>query len=182
MQNPFLIGKNIYLRPIEETDAPTFIAWLNNPDVTRYLETGRFPLNLLREREYIQNLYKDDRGLNLAIVLKDGDKHIGAVGLDGIHPIDRKATFGIFIGDTSCWEKGYGTEATQLMIAHGFNTLNLNRIRLRVMAYNPRAICVYKKVGFVQEGIFRKENYRNGAYHDVIAMAVLKTDWQQKTG
>ncbi len=50
----------------------------------------------------------------------------------------------------------------------------LHRISLSVIADNVRAIRVYEKVGFKQEGI-RKEDYfgEDGRYHDVVEMGLI---------
>ena len=162
MQNPFLIGERIYLRPIEEADASNYVRWLNDAEVSRYLAAS-FPLNLFREQEYVRNLYTDRNGLNLALSLQDGDRHIGGAGIHDIHQTDRSATFGIVIGEQDCWGKGYGTEATRLLVAHGFDTLNLNRIGLNVFEFNPRGIRAYEKAGFVKEGLLRQATTRKAS-------------------
>jgi RimJ/RimL family protein N-acetyltransferase len=63
------------------------------------------------------------------------------------------------------------------MLKHGFDTLNLNRIALRVFKNNPRAIRSYEKAGFVHEGRLRQEHYQNGEYVDVFIMSILRTEW-----
>ena len=73
--------------------------------------------------------------------------------------MNRCARFGIFMGEKSFWNQGYGTEATRLMLKHAFETLNLNRIFLHVYETNPRAIRAYEKVGFVKEGLLRDAIY-----------------------
>ena len=37
VQNPFLIGSKIYLRPLDLADAPILTTWMNDPEVTKYL-------------------------------------------------------------------------------------------------------------------------------------------------
>jgi RimJ/RimL family protein N-acetyltransferase len=176
--NPFLVGQDIYLRPLEIEDAGTYVRWLNDAEVAGYLEAGAFPFNRLREEEYIRNLYKNDRGMNLAIVLKQEDRHIGSVGLEGIKLADRRGVLGIVIGEKDCWGKGYGTRAIQLMLRHAFHTLNLNRISLRVFEPNKRAHACYRKVGFVEEGRLRQEHYAEGSYQDVLLMSILRPEWE----
>jgi len=67
-----------------------------------------------------------------------------------------------------------------LMLQHGFETLNLNRIMLRVYEDNPRAIRCYEKAGFVHEGRMRQARYAEGEYRDILLMAVLKYEWDQR--
>jgi RimJ/RimL family protein N-acetyltransferase len=81
------------------------------------------------------------------------------------------------LGEKEFWNKGYGTEAMQLVLQHGFQTLNLNRIMLEVYTTNPRAIRCYEKVGFVHEGCKRQGMYKNGVYIDVLLMSVLRQEW-----
>ena len=84
---------------------------------------------------------------------------------------------GLFIGDKSCWNKGYGTEVMRLLLQHGFGTLNLNRIFLRVDTENLGGIRAYEKAGFVQEARLRQADYREGRYCDDLIMSVLRSEW-----
>ncbi len=67
----------------------------------------------------------------------------------------------------------------RLLLQHGFDTLNLNRVYLRVYANNLRAIRCYEKTGFVLEGRMRQAQYQNGEYLDILLMSVLRSEWDQ---
>jgi len=179
MKNPFLIGTKIYLRPLEKEDAPSLQGWINDPDVRRTLNMYR-PMNLQDEEEFITRSTKSEHDLALGIVVKSQDKLIGATGLHRMDFKNRHASFGISIGDKTEWCKGYGTEATSLMVKHGFETLNLNRIWLNVYEYNQRGVRAYEKVGFRREGVLRQDTFRDGRYWDTIAMAVLREEWRKE--
>ena len=66
----------------------------------------------------------------------------------------------------------------KLLLEYGFNTLNLNRIDLKVNDFNSRAIKCYQKIGFIEEGRMRQSCFRNGKYHDQIIMSVLRSEWK----
>ena len=104
-------------------------------------------------------------------------KLIGSLAFNEIDWRNRAAEFGIMIGDKTYWNRGYGTEAVRLLVNHGFNTLNLNRIFLRVFENNPRAIRAYEKAGFVHEGRLRQAEFRDGKYIDVLMMSMLKDEF-----
>ena len=176
MDHPFLIGSKVYLRPLESTDAPTLLPWVNDPEVTRTLKLYQ-PLNLSAEEEFIAQVNQNDKELILGIVVRETDKLVGDLGLTLIDYRCRRACFGLMIGDKSAWGKGYGSEATALILAHAFETLNLNRVWLNVYEYNHRAIHVYEKLGFRREGVLRQDHYREGRYWDTIAMAILRAEW-----
>jgi ribosomal-protein-alanine N-acetyltransferase len=176
MKNPYLIGNKIYLRPLEKEDAVSLSTWMNDPEVTRTLNAYR-PFSLRDEEEFIAKSTQGEHDLALGIALKSNDQLIGTCGLHRIDVKNRHASFGISIGDKAEWSKGYGTEATALMVRLGFETLNLNRIWLYVFEYNQRGIHTYEKVGFQQEGILRQDSYHEARYWNTILMAILREEW-----
>ena len=180
MKNPFLIGSKVYLRPLEREDAPLFIPWVNDAEVTRTLEVFYRPKNLQDELAFIDGVSKDEHAVVFGIVEKETDRLIGSAGLHQIHFKDRHAEFGILIGEKSAWNKGYGTEVTALITGYGFETFNLNRVWLRVHEDNQRGIKAYEKVGFKHEGVLRQHKYREGRYLDVIVMGILKEEWENR--
>jgi RimJ/RimL family protein N-acetyltransferase len=180
MRNPFLTGTNIYLRPLEREDAQQCVAWFNNPEITRWLLMYR-PINLRAEEEFIDKALQSEHDLVLGIVVQNNDRLIGGTGLHQIDFKNRHAGFGISIGEKEEWDKGYGTEATRLMVRHAFETLNLNRVWLHVYEYNQRGIRTYEKVGFQKEGILRQDTYGEGRYWDTIVMAILREEWNART-
>jgi RimJ/RimL family protein N-acetyltransferase len=178
MINPFLIGDRIYLRPLdEEADLDRCLGWINDPDILATLGR-RSPMSRSMEREWLLGQYQDDRTFSLAIILKDGDRHIGNTGLHAIAPVDRSAEFGLLIGEKDVWGEGYGPEAGRLILAHGFGQLGLHRIFLRVFSFNERARRVYEKIGFRLEGTLRESYFRNREFHDTLVMSILEQDWE----
>ena len=51
----------------------------------------------------------------------------------------RTAMFAISIGQKECWGKGYGAEATRLVLDYGFSALGLYNVMLTVYSHNERA-------------------------------------------
>ena len=92
---------------------------------------------------------------------------------------NRSANFRIMLLDEIHFGKGYGTEATKLILKHGFGQLNLHRIDLEVYDFNPRAARVYEKAGFVREGVKRDVLFWDGAYHGAIVMSILKPEFER---
>ena len=176
MKNPFRIGTTIYLRPLEREDAPRIQAWINDPEVTATLAFYR-PMNLQAEEEFIRHVNEGEHDMVLGIAVKETDALIGVTGLHRIDFKNRHTSFGISIGEKSEWGKGYGTEATSLMVQYAFETLNLHRVWLQVYETNERGRRCYAKVGFQQEGVLRQERYHAGRYWDAILMGILREEW-----
>jgi len=102
---------------------------------------------------------------------------VGGVNLHAIDHRHRTAELGIYVGETDCWGKGYGTEATMLVLDYGFNALGLHNIMLRVFSHNPRAIRAYEKAGFRVIGRRREAHRHGGEVHDDIYMDCLSTEF-----
>ena len=73
--------------------------------------------------------------------------------------------------------KGYAYAAYNIILPYLFKTYNLNKISLEVLCTNNIAINLYKKIGFIQEGIKRQEVLKNGVYIDSIIMSLLKSEY-----
>ena len=172
----FLFGERLYARPVDDSDAERFQRWMNDPAVRDSLG-HHLPMSERMQREFLEGVGKRPDEIHLCLALKDSDRHIGGMGLIQINAKDRVALFGIYIGEGDCRGKGYGLEATRLMLRYAFETLNLNRVELNVFDFNRAAIHVYEKVGFVREGVRRESCFLNGRYHDTLAYGLLAREY-----
>lgn len=177
--NPYAVGERVYLRPLDRDDVDDLLQWIHDPEITATL-TFRWPLSRAQEEVYIDDIYAGQKEMTLGIALREDNRLIGAIGLHAVDTIHRRATFGLFIGETVEWGKGYGTAATKLMIEVAFGRLNLRRLELDVYSYNAAARRIYEKLGFQLEGTRRQHIYWQGAYHDVHLMALLRDEYAIK--
>ncbi len=176
-----IYGQRIRLRHVEREDLPRFVDWLNDPEVRQGLAM-HLPISQVEEEQWFENILKrdnDERPLVIEVKGQDGWTMIGNSGFFNIDWRNRCAELGIFIGNKTFWNQGYGTETMGLLLHHGFTTLNLHRIFLRVYEENPRAVRAYEKAGFVREGCMRQAEFRDGKYLDVLLMSVLRPEWQE---
>ena len=174
-----LTGERVRLRAMKKEDLPHFVRWFNDPEVRQHLKIFQ-PMSLDQEEKWYADILTrpvEEQPLSIEIMDAGGWIFVGNCGFMQINQHDRSAEIGISIGDRAYWNKGYGTEAMQLLVDHGFMNLNLNRVYLHVYATNPRAVQSYEKAGFSMEGTLREARYLNGAYVDVIVMGILKGEW-----
>jgi len=176
--NPFLAGSQVYLRPLEKTDlGEHYLAWLNDPEVTRYLETGVFPTTRQDLEKFFESVTGSRTQVILAIMDKKSNRHIGNVKLGPIDWLHRRAVFGILIGEKKFWGRGIGQEVTRLAVEYAFLRLNLNRVSLGVSVEHKSGVRCYEKIGFRVEGCFRQDLFRNGEYHDRLWMGLLRDEY-----
>ena len=178
MQTPFLIGTRLYLRPLDRTDAPLLAAFVNHPETRRTVLRPR-PTSLMQEEAFLMQLGSSERDIMFGLALREGGSLVGVSGLHQLDHVGRKAQLGLLIGLAEQWGKGYGTEATRLMLEYAFTTLNLNKVGLQVFSNNPAARRVYEKAGFRLEGTLREDYFVDGAYVDTLCMGVLRSEWRR---
>jgi|Deesub1362B_J571_1020462.scaffolds.fasta_scaffold00026_130 RimJ/RimL family protein N-acetyltransferase len=173
-----IYGEGVRLRAIEREDIPTFMRWFNDPEVRRYLTTYE-PMSRAKEERWFEEYLTRQNDLILAIEAREGGTwvHIGNIGLHRIDWKNRTATLGIVIGEKEYWGRGYGTEAVRTMLRYAFLELGLNRVELETFSFNPRAIRCYEKAGFKREGVRRQALHRDGSFHDVILMGILRSEF-----
>lgn len=174
-----LYGERIRLRAVEREDVKQFHEWVNDPEVTRGLSLY-LPLSMQDEENWFEGITKRDPNEKpFAIEVRKGRnwKLIGNCGVFNIDFVNRSGELGIIIGEKAEWNKGYGAETMTLLLRHGFETLNLHRLFLRVYSTNVRAVRSYEKAGFLLEGRLREAVYKRGRYDDVLIMSVLRSEW-----
>ena len=166
-----LEGENVYISPMNADDAEIYAKWLNNPEITQYVNLHNSLVSIYGEKEYIENF--SNKEFHMCIVKKSNDELIGNIALDKIDYKNGTAELGIFIGENDNLGKGYGSEAINLLTNYGFNELRLHTIYLTVLDNNPRAKRAYTKCGFKECGRRHEAMYRNGKYIDVIYMELI---------
>ncbi len=172
-----MTGDKCYLSPLDINDAEKYSIWLNDQEITDYLQLATSVISIEAEREFLQNLSKDH---HYAIIDAETNQLLGNVGLININHVHRSAEIGIFIGEKNYWSKGYGKEAMSLLIDYSYKKLNLNNIFLRTYSFNPRAIACYEKIGFKKIGEIRQGIFRNLQYNNIILMDILPEDFYEK--
>jgi RimJ/RimL family protein N-acetyltransferase len=180
-REPVLAAGAIYLRPAERRDIPLFVRWFTDRRTTRTLMLAS-PLSDAMEERWFERIL-DAHGKDVwhyVICLRSDDRPVGGIDLREVDLRNGSASLGIAIGDPDDTGQGYGTAALRALIGFGFGELRLERIQLDVYDFNERARQVYERVGFVHEGTLRRALFREGAYHDVHRMAILRDEWAKQ--
>jgi RimJ/RimL family protein N-acetyltransferase len=171
-------GKLVRLRAYEKSDISTILQFLNDPEVKRLMNPGiPYPITVEDEEKWLASNSSLKETYSFAIETLEDGKYIGGCGINEINWKNSWATIGIFIGDKNYWGRGYGTDAIDTLVKFIFEQLNINKIKLEVFSFNERAINSYKKVGFKVEGVLREELFRDGKYHDILIMGLLRKEY-----
>jgi len=128
--------------------------------------------------EWITQWYERHAGtaqdsLVFTIVCKADGQPVGNIALQDVDYRNRTAEMGIYIGDAANRGRGYGSEATRMILAFAFRVLGLHNVMLRVYEYNEPALRVYRKAGFREIGRRTQSQFMDGRFWDVILMECL---------
>lgn len=184
---PTLCGERVVLRPFATADIEAMGAILADPEVLRLTGSvhssgaAQSQPRELDERtlDWYRSRNEQSDRLDLAVVDRSTGQCVGEAVLNDLSEPDASCNFRILLGPSGR-DRGFGTEATRLIIDHAFGTTALHRIELDVIAFNPRALRVYERVGFVIEGRRRDAFSFDGERYDDIIMSILRPEWASR--
>jgi RimJ/RimL family protein N-acetyltransferase len=174
-----LTGSRVVLRRHIPENLAAFRRWYADPEIARLARYQEAPMRPEEIERFFAARVVGPDAMAMAIHESAGDRLVGTCAFSQLDGDNGSALYHITIGEKDAWGRGYGTEATRLMLDHAFGTLGLHRIALFVFEFNDRAIRAYRRCGFVLEGRARESIHRDGRWWDELAMSVLEPDWRR---
>jgi len=172
---PTIVGERVRLEPLGIEHYDGLRPMFDDPEGRRMTATTRvFDDEMLRN--WFSTRQEHDDRADFAIVEVETGRVLGEVVLNDLDSDDECCNFRIGLTGPDIYGRGYGTEATTLVLDYAFDTVGLHRVELDVYSFNPRGQRAYEKAGFVREGVRRQALRWDGEWHDVIVMGVLATD------
>lgn len=170
---PTLMGERVVLRAAELSDRDARLAAGNDEGAIRGYGGEWDPRHVFGRAgadRWYRRFVEAPAGWVIAI---DG-RPIGNVSL-GSHPLKpRCSTLAIGSWRPEDRDRGFGTEAVQLVTRHAFTDLDLHRIELRVLVSNLRAVRSYEKSGFSVESRERDTAFAAGHWQDDLIMVLFE--------
>jgi ribosomal-protein-alanine N-acetyltransferase len=178
-RNIFLKGKGVWLVALSSYDVENsnWYGWFNDEEVCINLQKHYYPNTLSLQNEFLSNkVEKDKTILQLGIFDVENEKLVGVTSLYSIDFINRKAGFSIVIGEKEARNISNFIETAKLMFAHGFFTLNLERIYGGSIS-NDLVNLMCRTLDCQKEGELRNDIYKNGAYHTAYLYGILRKEF-----
>lgn len=170
-----LDGKRLILSRMQVSDVTkNYCNWMNDKEVTCFLESRFYSHSIDSLREYVCKLQNDPNELLFAILLKENKRHIGNIKLGPINWIHHFAEIGLMIGEKDFWGRGYASEAIQIITEYAFDTLGLNKLIAGCYELNKGSLKAFQKAGFGIEGVHKKHFLYDGRYIDSIRLGLNK--------
>lgn len=169
-------GKSVYLRPLEKSDLPARVKWVNDPAVRRTLMFD-YPLSLAKTEWWFSKAAIDPAKRHFSIIHREEDALIGMTGLLDIDLRHQRAQMYITIGEKAFWGRGLADEIIPLVQNYAFCELGLNRLYLYTLPSNARGRKVYERNNFTAEGVLRQHYFCVGELQDLHVHSILRADW-----
>lgn len=172
---PTLRGSNVLLSPMMESDVTSsYLEWLSNPKINRFLETRFQDHTLDSLREFVRGFQDNPNSILFKIELVDSLQHVGNVKLGPIDWNHGFADTGILIGDESLHGRGIGTEVIVLIRDYAFHELSLRKLMASAYEENVGSIKLYQRAGFEIEGVRKRQYELDGDYTGLVLMGCRK--------
>ncbi|NLJ81393.1 MAG: GNAT family N-acetyltransferase [Firmicutes bacterium] len=173
-QFPVLETKRLVLRELKYDDGPDIYAYFSE-GIAQYYDW--LPATVPEGRgfvRYFKSGYRDKHSIRWAITVKPRDKIAGTVGFSEFEHFSR-ADLGYELAKRF-WGQGLMSEALEVIIPFGFQTMGLHRIQALVVPENTASIHLLEKFGFQKEGLLRQYNYvrHRNVWEDNLIMALLR--------
>jgi UDP-4-amino-4,6-dideoxy-N-acetyl-beta-L-altrosamine N-acetyltransferase len=173
-----IIGQGIfYLRPVRLDDREKIYLWRNMPEVAKYMYTD----HQITEEEH--NLWFDavqkGSGRKYWIIVYEKEE-VGLVNLYDIDPLNRRCFWAFYIASKNVRGKGVGSIVEYYILKHVFEDLDYNKLCCEVLSSNHNVVDMHKNFGFQEEGLYRQHRIKNGQFVDVVALGMLRSEWNEK--
>jgi diamine N-acetyltransferase len=167
----FLENDTILLRALEPEDLDFLYKWENNSALWKYGSTLT-PYSKFALKEYLSDSLHGifyTRQLRLIIVERTGNQVIGMVDLYDFDPLNLRAGIGILLDD-SYRNRGFGSQALQLIREYAFRFLHLKQLYAFVPKNNPASHRLFIKNGYEETGLLQSWLKTESGYTDVYFM------------
>lgn len=173
-------GKKIKIRAYNEKDTHKIWELISEKGIRETLSVEAiFPYSFENEKSFVNSAMNYNGELfNFVIEVLETHDVIGGCGINAMDRKNSVATIGIWLGK-EYHGKGFASDTLRVLCSFIFDELNVNKVKLNYFDFNEAGKKCYESVGFIQEGVHRKEIFRYGKYHDKISMGLFKNEMKK---
>lgn len=170
---PTISGAGFILRQINSYDIDFIYLGLSNPEVIKYYGVKYNSLSQTQQQmDWFKELEETETGIWWAIVNEKNNGFYGAIGLNNLNKIHRKAEIGFWLLP-NFWGKGIMSGALNLVINYAFTDLYLHRIEAMVEKENINSKKLLQKLNFSFEGTMEDYEIKNENFISIDIYAKL---------
>lgn len=165
---------DIKLIEIKEEDLELIRNWRNSEEVSRYMYTSD-QITPEQQLDWFTKIKNDD-SQKYWLIEYDNIK-LGLVSIYNIKQNFKHCSWAFYLGNSDVRGAGIGSKVEYTILNYVFEIMKFNKLMCEVFSFNEKVIQMHKKFGFQQEGLFREHILKDGKFFDVVALAILKCEW-----
>ena len=167
----------VHLRDVQPEDKEKIREWRNLPEIARYMYTDHYITPEEHER-WFQRIMSDP-SYRYWIIVCDG-VDVGLVNIYNLDQRNQRCYWAFYVADPNVRGKGVGSFVEYSILHYVFDELGLNKLCCEVLAFNEAVTNMHKSFGFQQEGLYREHIIKGGEPFDVVALAMLRKEWESR--
>jgi len=170
-----LVGNLVKLRALEPEDLE-FLFQIENNEIFWEVSHTQTPFSKYVLKQYLENAHLDifeSKQLRLIIEEKSTKKKVGMIDLFDFNPQHKRAGIGILI-HPDFQQKGFASEALELIIKYSFSYLQLHQLYANIIAENEKSLALFNKHQFKKVGIKKDWIFFDGKMKDEILFQLIK--------
>lgn len=171
-----IYGKKVVLRAMEKEDCEMIRGMFNDPEMEDLVVGWAFPVSHYAQEKWLENHYSDRQSFRFVIETEE-DGPVGIATLTDIDWKNRRATHGIKLNSKEKRTKGIGTDTVMAIMRYAFDELGLHRLDGSWFKTNAASIGLYKKCGWVEEGVKREYVFKKGHFRDLVVVGILSSEY-----
>ena len=176
----FLKGEKIYLRKLVLKDVnKKYLSWMFDKN-NSYIPAASYTKTMDSLKKYVKKKLNNSSVLFFAIIDIESGTHIGNIKMEPINWASKTASFGRLIGHRDFKKKGYGTEATKIILKFAFEILNLKKISSYCLKENIAAIKSNTKNGMSIKKNTKNKQFIKNKWRTLIELRISKKDWNNR--
>ena len=176
-----LESKRLILKPVEPEDLSFLMEQRWDADLTDYIIHN--PISSYNQQQWYEKICRNgDVAMSIFYKEKNDEEPVllGAVGLYDINQRHQRATWKTLRIPKQYQGIGLASEASEMLIEYGFNTLNINKITSDVFPDNKSIINLLEHLGFKKEGRLKQHYFHQGKFKDVLIYSMLRNEFNRK--
>lgn len=172
-----LKGEKVFLRAVEKEDMEFLREMINDTEMEKKVVGWSFPVSKYEQDKWFENQVQNKNNIRYIIEV-DGER-IGTATITNIDWKNRKACHGLKLC-SNARGKGYGTDIVMTIMKYVFEELQLNKLYSTILENNIPSLNLYKKCGWLVDGVLRESTFKGNHYINEMAVSILKKDYEER--
>jgi len=149
--------------------------WRTMPEVSTYMYTD-FDPDMEKQRTWYKQIQADKSRYDW-IINVDGED-VGLVSIVHVDLVHKRCEYGYYLVSPGVRGKGIGSSVEMNVLALVFDRLKLHKLCREVLVTNEVGLAFPQKFGSRVEGTRIAHIFKNGAFHDIVEMGILKEEYE----